>query len=68
MKKLFACAVDAEQAMSDFASQCHFLGFTQPTIVKELIYSGRGRPKKDAKPSRMPPRSGRCTSETGDKP
>ncbi|MCH2057217.1 MAG: IS1634 family transposase [Thalassotalea sp.] len=51
IKKKFACAVDAEQAMSDFASQCHLLGFAQPTIVKEPIYSGRGRPKKDAKPT-----------------
>ncbi|ENM5740626.1 IS1634 family transposase, partial [Vibrio mimicus] len=51
MKKKFACTVDAEQAMSDFASQCLLLGFAQPTIVKEPIYSGRGRPKKDAKPT-----------------
>lgn len=51
MKKQFACAVDAEQAMSDFASQCHLLGFAQSTLVKEPIYSGRGRPKKDAKPT-----------------
>lgn len=50
-KKQFACAVDAEQAMSDFASQCHLLGFAQSTIVKEPIYSGRGRPKKDEKPT-----------------
>lgn len=35
MKKQFACVVDAEQAMSDFAGQCHLLGYTQPTIVKE---------------------------------
>ncbi|MCV5689219.1 IS1634 family transposase, partial [Escherichia coli] len=46
-----ACAVDAEQAMSDFANQCHLLGFAQSTIVKEPIYSGRGRPKKDEKPT-----------------
>ncbi|ARR51730.1 hypothetical protein CAY62_20150 (plasmid) [Photobacterium damselae subsp. damselae] len=51
MKKKFACTVDAEQAMSDFASQCYLLGFAQPTIVKEPIYSGRGRPKKDTKPT-----------------
>ena len=50
-KKQFACAVDAEQAMSDFANQCHLLGFAQSTIVKEPIYSGRGRPKKDEKPT-----------------
>lgn len=42
--------MDAEQAMGDFASQCHLLGFAQSTIVKEPIYSGRGRPKKDEKP------------------
>ncbi|WP_413282513.1 hypothetical protein [Vibrio sp. MA40-2] len=47
MKKQFACAVDAEQAMSDFASQCHLLGFAQSTIVKEPIYSGRGPPVSD---------------------
>lgn len=37
--------------MSDFANQCHLLGFAQSTIVKEPIYSGRGRPKKDEKPT-----------------
>lgn len=51
MKKPFACAVDAKQAMEDFASQCHLLGFAQTTLVKVPIYAGRGRPKKDAKPT-----------------
>ncbi|MCP4279540.1 MAG: IS1634 family transposase [Alteromonas sp.] len=51
MKKQFACAVDAEQAMNDFASECHLLGFAQFSIVKEPIYAGRGRPKKEAKPT-----------------
>ncbi len=37
--------------MRDFASQCHLLSFAQSTIVKEPIYAGRGRPKKDAKPT-----------------
>jgi transposase len=51
MKKPFACAVDAKQAMEDFASQCHLLGFAQTTVVKAPIYAGRGRPKKDEKPT-----------------
>ncbi|WP_133152039.1 IS1634 family transposase, partial [Vibrio breoganii] len=51
MKKQFACAVDAEQAMNDFANQCHLLGFAQTTIIKEPIYAGRGRPKKGVKPT-----------------
>jgi transposase len=51
MKKPFACAADAEQAMGDFTKQCHLLGFAQSAIVKEPIYAGRGRPKKDAKPT-----------------
>lgn len=38
--------------MSDFPSQCHLLCFSTPTIVKELTYSGRGRRKKDARPTR----------------
>lgn len=50
MKKPFACAIDAEQA-NGFASQCHLLGFEQTTITKEPIYAGRGRPKKDVKPT-----------------
>ncbi|WP_108743198.1 IS1634 family transposase, partial [Salinivibrio costicola] len=51
MKKEFACAIDAEQAMDDFASQCHLIGFAQKTIIKEAVYAGRGRPKKGAKPT-----------------
>jgi transposase len=51
MKKPFACAVDAKQAMEDFESQCHLLSFAQKNLVKTPIYAGRGRPKKDEKPT-----------------
>ncbi|WP_108743197.1 IS1634 family transposase, partial [Salinivibrio costicola] len=51
MKKEFACAMDAEQAIDDFANQCHLIGFAQKTIIKEAVYAGRGRPKKGAKPT-----------------
>lgn len=51
MKKEFACAMDAEQAMDDFVNQCHLIGFAQKNIIKEAVYAGRGRPKKGAKPT-----------------
>ncbi len=37
--------------MTDFASQCHLLGFSQTIIVKEPIYVEPGRPKKGAAPA-----------------
>ncbi|MEZ9133635.1 IS1634 family transposase [Vibrio breoganii] len=49
-KKQFACEVDAQKAMNEFASGCQLLGFERTTIIKEPIYTGRGRPKKEAKP------------------
>lgn len=50
-KKEFACEADAQSAMSEFASQCQFLGFEFSTIVKIPTFFGRGRPKKTAKPT-----------------
>ncbi len=50
-KKEFACETDAQSAMSEFASQCQFLGFESSTIVKVPTFSGRGRPKKTAEPT-----------------
>ncbi|GEA61966.1 hypothetical protein VCO01S_31590 [Vibrio comitans NBRC 102076] len=38
-KKPFACTIDAEQAMDEFASQCHLLSFAQVSILKEPIYT-----------------------------
>lgn len=50
-KKQFACKIDAQKAMDEFSRGCQLLGFEQTNIIKEPIYTGRGRPKKDVKPT-----------------
>ncbi|TKG27223.1 IS1634 family transposase, partial [Vibrio breoganii] len=50
-KKQFACATDAQKAMSEFQSQCQLLSFDQSEIRQVPEFAGRGRPKKDEDPT-----------------
>lgn len=50
-KKQFACATDAQKAMSEFQSQCQLLSFEQSEIRQVPEFAGRGRPKKDEDPT-----------------
>ncbi|WP_435249964.1 IS1634 family transposase [Vibrio sp. nBUS_14] len=50
-KKQFACATDAQKAMSEFQSQCQLLSFEQSEIRQVPEFAGRGRPKKDEVPT-----------------
>ncbi|MEZ9133536.1 transposase [Vibrio breoganii] len=50
-KKQFACAIDAQKAMSEFQSQCQLLSFDQSEIRQVPEFAGRGRPKKDEDPT-----------------
>ena len=50
-KKQFACATDAQKAMSEFQSQSQLLSFEQSEIRQVPEFAGRGRPKKDEVPT-----------------
>ena len=50
-KKQFACEHDAQKALNKFEGQCQLLSLEQKRVNETPIFSGRGRPRKGAKPT-----------------
>lgn len=50
-KKHLACEIDAQKSMDEFEAQCQLLGFEQTAVRKVPLFTRRGRPKQDAKPT-----------------
>jgi len=59
----FACIEDAQIAFEEFNQKCKFIDIDNFTTIEEFKYQGKGRPRKDAKPTKKVYKiSGTCSS------